>query len=532
MLKKIGINLYKSLVILIIVPVIITAQTLRWSFISDGPAHQDDEVYKVIRASDGYVYAVGYQTTSYGKDITVMKFSRWGVQQWAYRTLWPGDDVGCDIIYAGGNLYVAGYATGQGKEFVVLSLNTSGNYRWSWISDGPDHADDEAFSICYGGSYVYAAGYQTNGGDKDITVFKLSTSGVSQWAYRSYWSYDDEGYDIIYGSDGNLYIAGYAGGGGTNLKDFVALSLDASGGERWSWISDGSANQDDEAFSVVYSSGYVYAAGYKTFSSKHIEIDCLSASGTPQWAYRTYWSYDDVGFDIVYGSDGNLYVAGYANGGGTNMKDFAVLSVNTSGSERWSWISDGSAHQDDEARAICYAGNYVCAVGYKTMSGSGKDIEVDCLNTSGTPQWAYRTLWSGNDIGYSIAYDGWLYVGGYCTGQGREFTVLSLDPPVAITEDNDMNQKMSYLIKGYPNPMQNSITFAITAKTPGIFNLKIYDQSGKLVKALTNDEFLTDSHEILWDGKDDNGKNCSAGVYFCKIETQNLSKVMKIVKLE
>ena len=322
-------NLTRYIVYLtIVLPITISGQSLRWSFISDGSAHQDDEVYKVIYAPDGYVYAVGYQTNaSTGKDITVMKFSAAGDHQWSYSSNETGDDIGYDIIYGGDNLYVTGYVTGGNmKDFLVLSVDTSGSERWLWSSDGPLHQDDEAYSIVYNDGYVYAVGYQTDvGTGKNTTVMALDSSGVHQWSFRTYETGDDIGYDIIYDGDELLYVAGYANGG--NMKDFLVLSVDTSGSGRWLSSSDGPAHQDDEAYSIVCNAGYVYAAGYQTCASTGEDITVMkfSAAGGHQWSYRSYWPGDDVGRAIVYGDDNNLYVGGYST---DNGKDYAVLSIN------------------------------------------------------------------------------------------------------------------------------------------------------------------------------------------------------------
>lgn len=303
---------------------------------------------------------------------------------------------------------------------------------------------------------------------------------------------------------------------------------------RWSFISDGPGHQDDEVYKVIYASdGYIYSVGYQTASStrgKDITVMKFSSSGTPQWAYRTAWAGDDIGYDIIYGG-GNLFIGGYATGQG---KEYAVLSLNTSGTERWAFISDGPAHQDDEVRAITYGGSYVYSAGYQTSSSSGKNICVMKFSTSGSPQWAYRTYWSGDDIGHDIAYgsDGNIYVGGYATGQGKEYVVLSINPNTGTEEQTFLHSVYKHFLECHPNPMKQTTTLFMDFQQNSRADLKIYDASGKLIKVLMSDKYVTGHHQILWDGKDETGTPCASGIYFCKLETPEYFDVVKTIKLE
>lgn len=73
---------------------------------------------------------------------------------------------------------------------------------------------------------IYAAGRSKGGIYGDIMALSLSPSGEVRWRYRYNGpaNYYDDSRKIIYGQDGNLYIAGFSTGNGTNL-DFTIISL-------------------------------------------------------------------------------------------------------------------------------------------------------------------------------------------------------------------------------------------------------------------------------------------------------------------
>jgi len=51
--------------------------------------------------------------------------------------------------------------------------------------------------------------------------------------------------------------------------------------------------------------------------------------------------------------------------------------------------------------------------------------------------------------------------------------------------------------------------------------LKIYNQVGKEVRTLVNENQPAGEHSVVWDGTDDSGKNVSSGIYFYKMKHGN-----------
>ncbi len=89
------------------------------------------------------------------------------------------------------------------------------------------------------------------------------------------------------------------------------------------------------------------------------------------------------------------------------------------------------------------------------------------------------------------------------------------------------------LHNNYPNPF-NPIT-TIKFELPKSTNVKlaIYNIIGNLVKMLYNDKQLESGYySINWDGKDENGKVVSSGVYFYKMETEDFIETKKMILLK
>ena len=84
----------------------------------------------------------------------------------------------------------------------------------------------------------------------------------------------------------------------------------------------------------------------------------------------------------------------------------------------------------------------------------------------------------------------------------------------------------------YPNPAsQNSqLHFQMRKATP--ISISIFNIKGQKVKTLINNELKEGEYHLSWDGKDNNGRTCSSGVYYYQIAApnQNITKKMLLLK--
>ena len=90
----------------------------------------------------------------------------------------------------------------------------------------------------------------------------------------------------------------------------------------------------------------------------------------------------------------------------------------------------------------------------------------------------------------------------------------------------------SIFITNYPNPFNLSTTIKFENQTAGTVHLEIYNTKGQRVKSLLNEHRLPALYEIGWDGKDDNGKAISSGVYYARISLNGRHSVKKIVLIK
>jgi hypothetical protein len=88
-----------------------------------GPAGGDDEILDIAVDSDGFIYAVGYETvTSQGENMWIRKYE-YDTNNNEFNTIWTrthdggfGNDRAISVAISGSNLVVAGYETNSGGQ--------------------------------------------------------------------------------------------------------------------------------------------------------------------------------------------------------------------------------------------------------------------------------------------------------------------------------------------------------------------------------------------------------------------------------
>jgi len=80
-----------------------------------------------------------------------------------------------------------------------------------------------------------------------------------------------------------------------------------------------------------------------------------------------------------------------------------------------------------------------------------------------------------------------------------------------------------------PNPFNPRTTIAFAMPVAGRARLRVYDVAGRLVRTLTDAEFLAGDHLTTWDGKDSAGRTMSSGVYFAGLESGDRIETARMV---
>jgi len=89
------------------------------------------------------------------------------------------------------------------------------------------------------------------------------------------------------------------------------------------------------------------------------------------------------------------------------------------------------------------------------------------------------------------------------------------------------------LAPNYPNPFNPSTTIEFTLPLNKLISLRIYDMTGREVRALISpSEYTAGKHAVVWDGKDNIGQAVSSGQYIYRLEFGGFvkSRTMMLLK--
>ncbi|MCJ7497720.1 MAG: T9SS type A sorting domain-containing protein, partial [candidate division Zixibacteria bacterium] len=94
------------------------------------------------------------------------------------------------------------------------------------------------------------------------------------------------------------------------------------------------------------------------------------------------------------------------------------------------------------------------------------------------------------------------------------------------------------LSQNHPNPFNPTTTIPFRVGSSWFMvhssthtSLIIYNILGQKVRTLVDEEKLPGSYQVIWDGRDDSGKEVTSGIYFYQLKTENYTETKKMVLL-
>jgi len=420
------------------------AQNYSWSFEINWVGTKQlgtssgDYATGVATDSSGNVYVAGRtgggldgNSNSGGYDLFVVKYNSSGKKQWTQQLGSSSHDYAQGVATdSSGNVYVAGW-TGGGldgnsnsgdHDLFVVKYDSSGTKQWT-RQLGTTSFDYVSGIATDSSGNVYVTGYTQGGLDgntnaggmmpRDLFVVKYDSSGTKQWTKQLGTSGWDEGKGVATDSSGNVYVAGYTGGGldgnsNSGGNDLFVVKYNSSGTKQWTQQLGSSSNEYTQGVATD-SSGNVYVGGRTSGgldgNSNSGETDLFvvkyDSSGTKQWTRQLGTSSSDDAWGVATDSSGNVYITGRTGGGldgnshsgYSGYSDTFVVKYNSSGTKQWTQQmgSYSTSRDSDLGVATDSSGNVFVAgftrEGLDGNNNSGQsDLFVVKYNSSGTKQ--------------------------------------------------------------------------------------------------------------------------------------------------
>jgi hypothetical protein len=101
----------------------------------------------------------------------------------------------------------------------------------------------------------------------------------------------------------------------------------------------------------------------------------------------------------------------------------------------------------------------------------------------------------------------------------------NVEEPKAIPEGFALSQN-------YPNPFNPTTNFSYSVPKASDVRIAVYDLFGREIKTLVNESKDAGTYRITWNGRDNNNKQVSTGVYFYKTRANGFEKTMKMMLMK
>jgi hypothetical protein len=122
-----------------------------------------------------------------------------------------------------------------------------------------------------------------------------------------------------------------------------------------------------------------------------------------------------------------------------------------------------------------------------------------------------------------------VFTGGYVGPMSADVTVVHEEPG---SVDPNLIPLVTSLDGNYPNPFNPTTMIKFGLHEDQAVSLTIYNVKGEKVRTLVNGELEAGYHSVLWNGRDDNGKTASSGVYFYKMKAGKYISTKKMILMK
>ncbi len=153
----------------------------------------------------------------------------------------------------------------------------------------------------------------------------------------------------------------------------------------------------------------------------------------------------------------------------------------------------------------------------------GETLHVDPLNLYNDPNMSnpyayYANLYFDDLVNNALMAES-LYLYNICTDVKNE--TGNREKPSEFT-----------LFQNHPNPFNQTTKIEFTLAKSGFVSITIYDILGRKVRTVVSEHVPSGYKAVLWDGKNDSGKDVASGIYFYQLKVGGLSETKKLVLLK
>lgn len=528
--------------------------SVEWVKRYNGTANRFDIVttMKLDANSNAIVYGNANLTGSFS-DITAIKYSPSGGVLW--QAVFNGyssqlDECKDAYLDASGNSYITGFTsdTNQVVKIVTLKINSAGSILWSKVFLPPVYNQGFGLSITkdnIGNIYTCGSVRRANG-TNSIALVKYSSNGdmLGSTFFNKTASSSETPVTVCADNAGSVYILASSNADG-GVNDILMLKYNGTLNLIWQNTFSGTAIGNDMPVKMIVTQDNKLAVTAAVFNSPGTldygiyRFDTSSAL-LMQYYYNGTGNDQDIPYDITGDSANNLYVTGSSRNYDTlGSEDIYTIKIDPAAQLLWGKRYNGPGQGLDYGTSVTVDNNGNVFVGGTTDKHYfHQQYALLKFSPTGDFNWLeeYSVIENSEDFVYTAIADnrGSVYVTGISFDSTTDYDIATIkySEPIGIEPVSTEIPEEFMLHQNYPNPFNpvSKIKFDVKAKSKSQkakIYLTVFDVTGQEVAVLVNSELASGTYEAEFDGS-----NYPSGIYFCKLETQDFSKSIKIILIK
>jgi len=434
-------------------------------------------------------------------------------------------------------------------------------------------------TVDFGGGPLVSTG--PNGDDMfDCFVVRFDGEGNHLWSFSFGGNGDDSATTVTIGSDGNIAVSGNYMQSvdlfGNLLpdfgySDFFIAVFGPDGSHLWSRGMGGPAMDGVYEHALDDLDCFVMAGTFRdtidlgggpltAVGERDGFLVKYDNSGSHLWS-RSFGGYAFDPNSLCTDAGGNTFLAGWFYGGidfgsgpliSAGGQDVFLAKFDPNGDPLWSHgfgdVGDQYIFNGIETwngTGILMTGNFSGELdfgGGPLLSAGGVDVFLAHLDGSGNQVRAdaFGDTSHQRSSNVAVATPGWFVLSGCFQGGvdfgnglipssgGEDLFLARFDPlPSAVGVTSPPG---GFDLASFPNPFNPRTTIVFEIPKRESVGLQVFDMSGRLVKELiTTEPYTPGRHKVVWNGRDDAGRQVASGTYFYRLETGSYSETKRMV---
>ena len=189
-----------------------------------------------------------------------------------------------------------------------------------------------------------------------------------------------------------------------------------------------------------------------------------------------------------------------------------------------------------------YGSSYIGGIrGRVTDGATGQPVDCVKLSISGKlPEYTDTLGYFTADTGagtYTIKASRWDYadtiIRDFPVGNGERRTIdIVLNSATSADDDTTPIATGDLSLCNYPNPFRADTNISFILPEKGDIRLDIYNIKGQKVRSMLGGNMSKGQHKVTWNGKDDQGRSVSSGIYFTRIEQAGKKQTGRMLLLK